>query len=226
MSNDVEYVFPVQPVSEILDLDYFVAPEPVVAGKQQHIQVQPVAYLRLRFYLVFFPVRQPFLERFDDRPLDVVVFADVSCPLSGLYRAGRLVRFFRSRGFLPGDFVHLAGDLLFRFLRRKRPYLQVELFDFQIELGVGLPLPPAPFVQSRSDRQEPGREHGERQVRNVVLHAEQQLLFRAYDLPYFRLEAGHVGLRDAEPEILFQVKVRNQYGEPDQNDSDRDEEFV
>lgn len=45
-------------------------------------------------------------------------------------------------------------------------------------------------------------------------------------LPYFRLEAGHVGLRDAEPEILFQVKVRNQYGEPDQNDSDRDEEFV
>ena len=94
LSNDVEYVFPVQPVSEILDLDYFVAPEPVVAGKQQHIQVQPVAYLRLRFYLVFFPVRQPFLERFDDRPLDVVVFADVSCPLSGLYRAGRLVRFF------------------------------------------------------------------------------------------------------------------------------------
>lgn len=37
---------------------------------------------------------------------------------------------------------------------------------------------------------------------------------------------ANVGLRDAEPEILFQVKVRNQYGEPDQNDSDRDEEFV
>ena len=50
LSNDVEYVFPVQPVSEILDLDYFVTPEPVVAGKQQHIQVQPVAYLRLISY--------------------------------------------------------------------------------------------------------------------------------------------------------------------------------